>query len=356
MKEALAFIGVLALAASLWFAKGYSDEKIFKAKDESIQSLQKVTQLKEDILSKNEALIDSKDVAIKLLQDHLSVQEDIFAKGKVLIDSQSVTIKSLQNAIKSNEETISKDNDLIASCQKSVAEFSRENDLRQKNAGVRIYPADNGFEAQDLGSEFFSYQVFGPCKNPNNVPLPDKLPNRTPWKFGDGNSGVAANGSGYGVTGATNLDSDGSTSKSGQAGSLEYAGSFISQVIKLPAGTFTVTFAYESRVNYGPNQITVSIDGTELFKGTPDDSPHFKQITTNSITFAAPGKHKLMFRGLGGSSQYPCTFIDDIYLNVVGSQGAPSSPQNVDVGTDGDGITKKWITPKVVQKSPEPTP
>lgn len=35
MKEAVAAIGILALAVSLWFVKGYSDEKIIDSKNET---------------------------------------------------------------------------------------------------------------------------------------------------------------------------------------------------------------------------------------------------------------------------------------------------------------------------------
>ncbi len=340
MREALAFLGILTIAVSLWFLRGDSDNKLIESKDETIQSLQNAIQSKEDILSKNNALVDSRDATIKLLQDKLQAKADVFDKDQTLIDSQNAMIKSLQETVQSNNTIISKDNDLISSYQ-NQAPLSSKND--QEKDDLRIYPRDNGFDAQDLGSGFSAYQIFGPVKNPNNNKFPDRIPNHTPWKFGNGNSGIAANGCAYYVNGATNLDSDGSKSTNGQAGCLEYADSSISQTIKLPAGTFTVTFDYEARQNYNSNQIAVSIDGTVLFKGAPNDCDHFKRITTASITLTAAGKHELMFRALGGigsNSDYPCTFIDNIYLNVVSSQTPPSPPVNPIMEMDDAGPRK----------------
>jgi hypothetical protein len=339
MREALAFLGILAVSVSLWFLRGDSDNKLIESKDATIQSLLNAVQSKEDIQSKNNVLIDSRDATIKLLQDNLQTKADALGKDQALIDSQNAMIKSLQETVQSNDAVISKDNDLISSYQNPP--LSSKND--QERDDLKIYPADNGFDAQDLGSGFSAYQVFGPVKNPSNNKLPDRIPNHTPWKFGGGNSGIAANGCAYYVNGATNLDSDGSTSTNGQAGCLEYADSSISQTIKLPAGTFTVTFDYEGRRNYSSNKIAVSIDGTVLFRGAPNDCDHFKRITTDSITLTAAGKHELMFRALGGigdNSAYPCTFIDNIYLNVVSSQAPTSPPVNPIIEMDDAGPRK----------------
>jgi len=63
MKEALAAIGILALAVSLWFVKGYSDEKIVDSKNETIESLKSTTQSNRDNAEKSNTLLDSKDAS-----------------------------------------------------------------------------------------------------------------------------------------------------------------------------------------------------------------------------------------------------------------------------------------------------
>ncbi len=325
MKEALAAIGILALAVSLWFVKGYSDERVFDSKNETIESLKSTAQSKEDNLLKSNALLDSKDATINLLRESLEAKEDILKKNTGLIDSENATIKSLQEALQSNEATIAKDNDLIASYQQQPQvvqpQPAPKEEIDVVDTGEKIYPEDNGFEAQNLGSGFSAYQVFGPIKNPHHVPFPDKIPNRTPWKFGSGNSGIAANGSGLFLSGATNFDSDGVTSENGQAGFLEFAGSSISQSVELPSGTYSVTFDYEGRQNYSPaNRISVTVDGTELFKGAPTACDHFEQVTTGTFKITKSGKHQLMFRGLGAVgdvSGFHTTFIDNVCFNIV---------------------------------------
>jgi hypothetical protein len=319
---------------SLWFLKGNTDKKIFASKAETIKSLQNAMQSKEDVLSKDDALIDSGNAAIKQLQGDVHAKDDSLVKDKVLIDSQTSMMKSLEASLKSDESTLLKDNDIISHYQQQVAQIPPSDGPEKKDEGMKIYPKDNGFEAQDLGSGFSSYKVLGPMKNPNHIEFPKKVSNETPWKFGPGNSGIAANGSAYFVTGATNLDSDGTVSTSGQAASLEYAGSSVSQMIKLPAGTFSVTFDYEARRDYTPNQIAVSIDGQNLFSHAPADCNHFQRVTTKTITLAAAGKHELMFRGLGNPSEpsgFPCTFIDNVSIDVVQLPPSPESELAPDI-------------------------
>ncbi len=340
MKEALAAFGIFALAVSLWFVKGYSDERIIDSKNETIESLKTTAQSKEDNLSKSNTLLDSKDATIRLLQDSLQARGDLLNKNKILIDSENATIKSLQEALQSNEATISKDNDLIASYQQQIVrpQPAPGEDIAVVDTGEKIYPEDNGFEAEDLGAGFDAYQVFGPVRNPTNVPIPATIPNRTPWKFGNGNSGIAANGSGFYVTGATNLDSDGTTSQCGQAGYLQFDGSSISQSIKLPAGTFTVSFDYEGRRDYGKaNQISVSLNGIELFKGAPTDCNSFTRVTSKPISLSKPGKYELLFRGLGvpdDAAVDHTTFIDNICIDVVKLQTPPPPEYIRDIETE----------------------
>ena len=48
-------------------------------------------------------------------------------------------------------------------------------------ADTVIYPKDNGFDTQDLGSGFYAYQIFSaPVLDARGIPGPDPLPNRTP--------------------------------------------------------------------------------------------------------------------------------------------------------------------------------
>jgi hypothetical protein len=347
MKEALAFLGVLALAVSLWFLKEHIDTKLVDSKNETIKSLQDTVQANEDVIAKNNALLDSGNSMIKLLQESLQAKEDVLEKNKTEIDSQGKTIKSLQDGIRSKDETITRNNAVISVYQSQLADLSKkeDEDKNKDDGGEKIYPADNSFNAQDLGTGFFAYQVFGPIKNPHGVKFPDKIPNHTPWKFGDGNSGIAANGSGLFVTGAKNFDSDGSSSTNGQAAFLEFAGSSISQSVKLPLGTYSVTFDYEGRQDYAPaNQIAVSFDGTDVFKGTPTDCDHFDRVTTETFTVTKPGKHELMFRGLGAIgdvSGFHTTFIDNIRFNVIKTQApTPQPPIIPDVEMDDSGPLK----------------
>jgi len=340
MKETLTFIGIITFAialwfitVSLWFLRGQNDKKLIDSNNQTISSLQDTIKSKDDLIAKNKAVIDGGNATLKSLQDTVQAKDDTIAKDKALLEAKDESIKSLQGDMQTKDDTIAKDK-INLDARDEVIRTLKENIAAQQAQGTqapqenvangngdvvleKIYPGDNGFDAQDMGT---GLQVFGPIKNPNNVPMPDKVPNHTPWKFGDGNSGIAANGSGYYVSNATNGDSDGKTSTSGQAGSLEYKGSSISQSIALPAGTFTVTFDFESRRDYAPNEIEVSIDGTALFQGSPTDTNNFKKVTTRSITLTSKGKHELMFRALGSAgdvSPYPCTFIDNVYLNRI---------------------------------------
>src|ERR1035441_8200946 len=221
MKEALAFIGILALAVSLWFLKEHGDKKIIDSENETIRSLQDTVLSKEEIIVKDNALLDLKNEMIKSLQDTIQTKEDMIAK----------------------------DSAIISVYQQQLAELAKK-EGRHKDEyedGRSVYPDDNSFDAQDLGSGFFAYQYFGKTViNPYNVPQPQRIPNHTPWTF-SGNAGIAANNSGFYVNNATNGDSTGATSTSGQAGFLQFKDSSISQSVTLPAGAYTVTFDFEAR-------------------------------------------------------------------------------------------------------------
>jgi hypothetical protein len=258
MKEALSFAGTLIVAAALWFGLRSHDQTIIAAKNE--------------------------------------------------------TIRSLRETIQSQDELIAK----ISAPNISPVDRTKTEDAKD-DTGEKIYPEDDGFDAQDLGSGSNALQVFGPFYNPNNNCLPPKIPNRTPWKFGPGNSGIAANGSAYLLVGATNHDNDGKRSTEGQAAALEYEGSSVSQMVSLPAGTFSVTFDYEGRQQYVANRIAVFINDVILFKGTPKTCQNFEKVTSNSLTLDKAGKYELKFLALGGANEapFPTTFIDNVSINIL---------------------------------------
>jgi len=200
-------------------------------------------------------------------------------------------------------------------------------------ADTVIYPKDNGFDAQDLSSGFYAYQIFSaPVLDARGIPDPEPLPNRTPWTFkfagspspGIGSSGVAANGSGFYLANATNGDSDGAKSTSGQAAYLQGRGCSISQSVPLPAGTYYVTFDFEARRDYAPaNEIAVYIDDTLLFQGSPTDTDKFHPVETQTISLKEAGPHVLTFFGLGVKEDLygdHTTFIDNVAIHRVDFQ------------------------------------
>ena len=342
MKTVLAFGGAAAVAVLFWFLRGSSDAALLIAKDAQIAAMQ------ETVLQQNGTL-DARNALITELQNKLAPIEAEVAKDHVQIDSDKAElqriktadetiinslradneadIRTLKSQIQDKDEQIAQLNEklvqVIAEYENKLNSVSSNLSRNDDDDSEKIYPKDNGFDAQDVGSGFFSYRVFGPAKNPNNVEFPPQDPNQTPWKFGDGNSGIAANGSGYYLAGATNGDSDGAKSTNGQAAALEYAGSWVSQTIKLPAGTFSVSFDYEGRRDYMPaNIVAVSLDEKEIFRAAPDSCDHFEHVTTDTITFTKAGDRELKFLACGSvanASAYPTTFIDNVCINVVGT-------------------------------------
>jgi hypothetical protein len=163
-----------------------------------------------------------------------------------------------------------------------------------------------------------SYQEFGGFVwNPNNVPEPAQLPNKTPWKF-EGAAGIAANNSGFYVANATNRDHDGTKSTSGQAGVLTLDGSAISQSIHLRAGTYVVVFGLEARRDYNPNHISVQLDGKTVFQGVITDTNTFQQIVTMPLDLPKDGDYVLKFCGHGGAGKLDGdSFIDDVRIRPI---------------------------------------
>jgi hypothetical protein len=351
-----ALVVIAVLATSLWFIRAQSGDLI-RSKDAAVSALQSNLDSTEGDLAKNKALLDTQAATIKTLNETLQSKEDIIAKNNDLLQADDGTIKGLHDTIDSQQQVIARDNDILYSFRhpvvapqpptigprtsepkNKIADGSTDN---MEPGGKKIYPADNGFDAQDLGAGFNSFQVFGPLYNPNGNSYLPRIPNHTPWKFGSGNSGIAANGSGYFVTGATNQDSDGKTSTSGQAGSLEYEGSSISQDVILPAGTYSFMFDFEGRPQYTPNRVAVFVDDTMVFDGTPTSTQNFQKVSSNAITFKEPGKHELRFLALGGvdeNSPYPATFIDNICFNAL-------TPKKLGKAQDPDTTTKSLTPP-----------
>jgi hypothetical protein len=197
-------------------------------------------------------------------------------------------------------------------------------------ADTVIYPKDNGFDAQDLGSGFYAYQIFSlPLLDSRGIPGPDPLPNHTPWTFAFlgapspsiGSSGIAANGSGFYVSNASNGDSDGAKSTCGQAAYLQGRGCSISQTVPLLPGEYYVTFDFEARRDYAPaNEIAVYIDSTLLFQGAPDDTEKFHPVETQTILLKDSEQHVLTFFGLGVKDDLygdHTTFIDNVAIHRV---------------------------------------
>ena len=146
------------------------------------------------------------------------------------------------------------------------------------------------------------------------------------WTFSGGaygNSGVATNGSGFNVTGAT-----------GQVALLRQTGT-MSQDFILTQNKLSIAFTAESR-NWaqGGNSIAVLIDGVALvFAGAtsvlPGSNSAFTQYTSDFVSLAA-GIHTLSFVGLGPEFQDHTTFIDNVVLTAV--------PEPVTLGLFGLGL------------------
>ena len=128
------------------------------------------------------------------------------------------------------------------------------------------------------------------------------------WTFLS-NSGVAANGSAFGVVNVP----DGN-----QAGILQNGGNF-SQVINFPSGfTDQLSFFAEQRGNFGGTQsFTVLLDGVPLTFGgstvlTAPSSTNFTLFTSDSFNPGA-GPHTLTFEGLNTNGDNTA-FIDAVSI------------------------------------------
>jgi hypothetical protein len=346
MRTILAFVGAAVVAALFWFLRGSSDATVLAAKDAQIAAMQETARVKDHLASDQAGELDARTASLKELQNKLKSTADLLTKAQSQLDFDKEELQRVKtadetiiNSLKEDnnadiqvlKEQIQDKNDQIAQLNEKLVQTIADYEGKLSalgyqgaetaaDSGPKIYPKDNGFESQDLGAGAFAYQIFGTIWNPNGVPQPPQIPNKTPWTFGGGNSGITANGA-FCMSNAVNGNSDGATSQSGQAAYLQTDRSWMSQTIELPAGTYSIGFDYEARPQYGTaNQITVSLDGKELFKGLPADASNFAHVTTQTITFTKAGKYELKFRGLGAPEDPDgdhTTFIDNVCINVI---------------------------------------
>jgi hypothetical protein len=172
-------------------------------------------------------------------------------------------------------------------------------------SAATINPLNDGFEEANLGGGFWAYQYSPPS---------------TSWTY-HGNAGIAANGTAFGVTGATNGNYNGATSTVGQAaflqmgdGTLGQNGSYISQMISLAAGSYDLNFSLEGRLNYGANGVNVFVNGVQI-GGTlfAASLGSFNDVSLNLGNLAA-GSYAIAFAGQGANGLDVTTFIDNIAI------------------------------------------
>jgi len=179
--------------------------------------------------------------------------------------------------------------------------------------GVIIYPGNDGFELPDLGSgpNAYGYANSGGGSGPLTIPS---------WTF-IGGSGVAANGSAFNTSNATNGNFGvPATSTAGQAGLMQggdgtIAGVSISQAITLPAGTAVLNYSEEARSNAGVD-VNVYLDGTLIGSSSPVAGNTFDPVVL-SLGVVAAGSHTIAFAGnqlIGGDRT---TFIDNVSVTVT---------------------------------------
>jgi hypothetical protein len=345
MKQLLAFVALVAVALGVWFLRGNTDASLLTAKDAQIAALNETLQAKEKVRVQDETLLDTQKESLQTLKEKIKSDEIVLANDQTdlaadkiayqklqsadqtlissLNDANKADIDSLKAQIQDKDEQIAQLNErlvqTIASYENRInALVARVTDGPDKDS-KKIYPLDDGFEQQDLGPDRFIY--FGDV-HPDAIHFnpPTGLPNNTGWKF-SGNAGISTNGGELFISNAKNGNHDGKTSSGGQVAFLQTKGSWLSQMIKLPPGTYSVSFDFEARRNYGEaNGIAVSLNGIDLFVGAPTDSENFAHVTTDTITLTSAKEYELKFRGLGGLSDPDgdhMTFVDNICINVV---------------------------------------
>jgi hypothetical protein len=191
-------------------------------------------------------------------------------------------------------------------------------------AGCLVDPAhadvlslvNDGFEVPNLGAGADAYGYGSAEAAAAGFPTRG-VPGAPGWTF-TGTAGIAANGSGFGVTGASNGNHDGTTSTSGQAAFIQWlaANPFpvdsISQTIGgFDDGLAAVTFSLEQRPGIGNNPINVRLDGQDLGTYLASSSSSFDTITTPFIPVTA-GSHTLSFIGTSHTGDDNTQFIDNV--------------------------------------------
>lgn len=133
------------------------------------------------------------------------------------------------------------------------------------------------------------------------------------WTY-TGRTGIAANGSAFGVSQASG----------NQAAFIQSDGSTISQSFDFTGGRFTLDFLAEYRMWYGGNTVYVTVDNQQLtFGGNTAFAPAtgwtFTNYESDAIELSA-GNHVLTFTG---TSPYDfTTFIDDVSITAVPEPGS----------------------------------
>jgi autotransporter-associated beta strand protein len=123
------------------------------------------------------------------------------------------------------------------------------------------------------------------------------------WTFSSG-SGIAANGSAFGVQSAPNGT---------QAGFLQNQGT-ITQSLTFPStGLYTLNYFAEGRGGAGPNIIAITIDGTVIAVVTPVTTTTFTAFSTSFAV--STGSHVLQFAGqIPNPPADRTSFIDNVVI------------------------------------------
>jgi hypothetical protein len=344
MRKTFIYVSVLAIALVFWFLRARIDSAATQTRDAQIASLRDAVQMRDALLASNTDSLSTLKDKVKDYETQIVTLKRAEEADQTIIASlkndSDADIRALKEQIQTKEDQIAQLNEKLA---QTIAYYQTKLDAASEDRvavhgptpppasppipappeedGKKIYPKDDGFDAQSLGVGMFAYQVFSQLNNPTNAPQPPSIPNTSPWTFGGtGNSGISANEAFY-VANARNGDHDGKTSQAGQSAFVQFKGSWFSQKIKLPAGTYTVGFDFEARRDYGEaDGIAVSLNGKDVYAGAPTDTNNFSHVTTDTITLTTAGEYELKFRGLGGLNDPGgdhATFIDNICINVI---------------------------------------
>ncbi len=169
-----------------------------------------------------------------------------------------------------------------------------------------LYPVNDGFEVPSPVSGGYQYAPSGAGVG---------------WTFG-GAAGIAANGSGFGVTGASNTNQNGgATNNPGQAAFLQGSSgnglvngaASMSQSLSFAGTQSSISFDIEQRTDYGTTAaVNVYLDNTLL--GSYTTSVHnFTPETTP--TFSATGIHTITFSGyIGTPGNGDTLFVDNVSI------------------------------------------